>query len=163
MKKGLFALVAAALIGVSAVSAFADGVSVSVNDNVIDAQAVIVDSRTLVPVRGVFEELGYTVDWDAETKTATLTGDKTVVIQSGSTVFTVDGEEVTPEVPQQIIEGRFMLPLRAVGEAIGANVDWDVETKTVIINTNGETAVEEGTEETTEHKGGLKIGGVQEL
>ena len=163
MKKGLFALVAAALIGVSAVSAFADGVSVSVNDNVIDAQAVIVDSRTLVPVRGVFEELGYTVDWDAETKTATLTGDKTVVIQSGSTVFTVDGEEVTPEVPQQIIEGRFMLPLRAVGEAIGANVDWDAETKTVIINTNGETAVEEGTEETTEHKGGLKIGGVQEL
>ncbi len=163
MKKSLFALVAAALIGVSAVSAFADGVSVSVNDNVIDAQAVIVDSRTLVPVRGVFEELGYTVDWDAETKTATLTGDKTVVIQSGSTVFTVDGEEVTPEVPQQIIEGRFMLPLRAVGEAIGANVDWDAETKTVIINTNGETAVEEGTEETTEHKGGLKIGGVQEL
>ena len=148
MKKGLFALLAAAMIGVSAVSAFADGVSVSVNDNIIDAQAVIVDSRTLVPVRGVFEELGYTVEWDAETKTATLTGDKTVVIQSGSTVFTVDGEEVTPEVPQQIIEGRFMLPLRAVGEAIGADVDWDAETKTVIIK---------------EHKGGLKIGGVQEL
>ncbi|MBQ9518896.1 MAG: copper amine oxidase N-terminal domain-containing protein [Firmicutes bacterium] len=148
MKKSVFAILTAALISVSAVSAFADGVSVSVNDNVIDAQAVIVDSRTLVPVRGVFEKLGYEVEWDGETKTATLTGEKTVVIQSGSETFTVDGEEVTPEVPQQIIEGRFMLPLRAVGEAIGADVDWDGETKTVIIK---------------EHKGGLKIGGVQEL
>ena len=148
MKKGLFAVITAAMISASCVSAFADGVSVSVNDNIIDAQAVIVESRTLVPVRGVFEELGYTVDWDAETKTATLSGKKTVVIQSGAAAFTVDGEEVTPEVPQQIIEGRFMLPLRAVGEAIGADVDWDAETKTVIIK---------------EHKGGLKIGGVQEL
>lgn len=148
MKKNLFAVLAAAMTAVSCVNAFADGVSVSVNDNIIDAQAVIVDSRTLVPVRGVFEELGYMVDWDADTKTATLSGKKTVVIQSGSTVFTVDGEEVTPEVPQQIIEGRFMLPLRAVGEAIGADVDWDAETKTVIIK---------------EHKGGLKIGGVQQL
>ena len=148
MKKSIFAVLTAAMVTLSCVSAFADGVSVSVNDNVIDAQAVIMDSRTLVPVRGVFEELGYTVDWDAETKTATLSGKKTVVIQSGSTSFSVDGEEVTPEVPQQIIEGRFMLPLRAVGEAIGADVDWDAETKTVIIK---------------EHKGGLKIGGVQEL
>ena len=122
---------------------------VSVNGNIIDAQTVIVDSRTLVPVRGVFEELGYTVEWDGETKTASLTGEKTVIIKSGETTFTVDGATVTPEVPQQIIEGRFMLPLRAVGEAIGAEVDWEAETKTVII--------------TTQRQGGLKVVDVQEL
>lgn len=121
---------------------------VKVNGSVIDAQTVIVESRTLVPVRGVFEELGYNVEWDAETKTATLSGAKNVVIQSGSTSFTVDGNEITPEVPQQIIDGRFMLPLRAIGEAIGAEVDWDAETKTVIITT---------------HTGGLKVVDVQEL
>ena len=170
MKKTVFAVLTAAVTLLSGVCAFADGVNVSVNDNVIEAQGVIVDSRTLVPVRGVFEELGYTVDWDAETKTATLSGEKTVVIQSGSEVFTVDGEEVVPEVPQQIIEDRFMLPLRAIGEAVGAEVDWDAETKTVLIKTaDTEEAVEgtteEATEETTEevHTGGLKIGGVQQL
>ena len=145
MKK-FIALLCAAVCAMST-TAFAG--DVSVNGNIIGAQTVIVDSRTLVPVRGVFEELGYTVDWDADTKTATLTGEKTVVIKSGESVFTVDGETVTPEVPQQIIEGRFMLPLRAVGEAIGADVDWEAETKTVII--------------TTQRKGGLKVVDVQEL
>ena len=158
MKKTVFAVLTAAMVLGASVCAFADGINVSVNDKVIDAQGVIVDSRTLVPVRGVFEELGYSVEWDAETKTATLSGEKTVVIQSGSTTFTVDGEVVTPEVPQQIIEDRFMLPLRAIGEAVGAEVDWDGETKTVIITKGeGETA------EPETHTGGLKIGGVQEL
>ncbi|MBQ6555379.1 MAG: copper amine oxidase N-terminal domain-containing protein [Firmicutes bacterium] len=144
--KRFFALLCAAVCAMSA-SVFAG--DVSVNGNIIDAQTVIVDSRTLVPVRGVFEELGYTVEWDGETKTASLTGEKTVIIKSGETTFTVDGATVTPEVPQQIIEGRFMLPLRAVGEAIGAEVDWEAETKTVII--------------TTQRKGGLKVVDVQEL
>jgi hypothetical protein len=53
----------------------------------------------------------------------------------GDTYFTVDGKEITPEVPQQIIDSRFMLPLRAVSEAIGANVEWDSETKTAVITT----------------------------
>ena len=156
MKKTIFAVLTAAMTVCASVSAFADGIGVSVNGNTIEATGVIVENRTLVPVRGVFEELGYTVEWDAETKTATLSGEKTVVIQSGSTVFTVDGEEVTPEVPQQIIDDRFMLPLRAIGEAVGADVDWDGETKTVII-TKGDAPAEE-----KQHTG-LKIGGVQEL
>ncbi len=143
MKKKIFVTAVAALM--MSVTAFAG--DISVNGNVIEAQTVIVEGRTLVPVRGVFEELGYEVNWDEETKTATLSGKKTVVISADSATFTVDGEEMTPEVPQQIIDGRFMLPLRAVGEAIGAKVDWDAETKTASINVSK----------------GLKIGGVQKL
>lgn len=134
MKSTKKLFIAAAAVLMMSTPVFAG--NVEVNGNIIDAQTVIVESRTLVPVRGVFEELGYTVDWDAETKTATLSGAKTVVIQSGADTFTVDGNEVKPEVPQQIIEGRFMLPLRAIGEAIGAEVDWEAETKTVIIKTH---------------------------
>jgi hypothetical protein len=108
---------------------------VEVNGKAIASEAVIVDNRTLVPVRGVFEELGYDVSYDATTKTATLKkdGGSEVVMTLGNTYFTVDGKQITPEVPQQIIDSRFMLPLRAVGEAIGANVDWDSTTKTAKI------------------------------
>jgi hypothetical protein len=131
MKKAILTTIA---IMALSTTAFAGEVNVVVNDNPIDAQGTIVDGRTLVPVRGIFEELGYTVDFDAETKTATLSnGTKTVTMTSGATSFTVDGEEITPDVPQQIIDGRFMLPLRAVGESIGADVDWDGETKTASI------------------------------
>jgi hypothetical protein len=141
MKKAI--LTAIAVMALST-TAFAGEVNVVVNDNPIDAQGTIVDGRTLVPVRGIFEELGYTVDFDAETKTATLTnGSKTVAMTNNESSFTVNGEEVTPDVPQQIIDGRFMLPLRAVGEAIGAEVNWDGETKTASIKKKkGLTVVE---------------------
>lgn len=124
----------ATFLATAAMSVNAFAVSVVVNENPIDTEAVIVDGRTLVPVRGVFEELGYSVEWEADTKTATLTkGDSVITIVSGMTTFSVDDIVITPEVPQQIIEGRFMLPLRAVSESIGAEVNWDEATKTVSI------------------------------
>lgn len=116
-------------------TAFAEGeVNVVVNENPIEAKGTIIDSTTLVPVRGVFEELGYEVSYDEQTKTATLENSSyTVKMTSGDTVIYVNDEAVTPAVPQQIIDGRFMLPLRTVAEAIGADVDWDGETKTASV------------------------------
>lgn len=132
MKKFVSAALAVVLMSTPVLAA-----QVEVNGNIIDAEAVIVDNRTLVPVRGVFEELGYEVTYDNVTKTANLTrGSSVVTMTAGNTFFTADGNEITPEVPQQIIDGRFMLPLRAVGEAIGAEVSWDAATKTAIVNFN---------------------------
>lgn len=143
MKKFLAAAIVAVMMTTPALAA-----QVQVNGSLIDAQAVIIDGHTLVPVRGVFEQLGYTVDYDANTKTATLTrGSSVVSMTLGNTYFTVNDKQVTPEIPQQIIDSRFMLPLRAVSEAIGATVDWDAETKTAII----------------EYKTGLKVVEVQDF
>ncbi len=114
-----------------------DEVSVYSNGNPVADKGVILEGRTLVPVRGVFEFMGYTVNWDNNTKTATLTNEKkeTVIkLTNGATTFTVNDEVITPDVPQQIIDGRFMLPLRAVGEAVNAKVGWNEETKTATIN-----------------------------
>jgi len=100
------------------------------------AQPVIVDERTLVPVRGVFEHMGFTVDWDEVTGTAFLTrpGD-VVTIRSGDAFFVINGEPYSPVVAPQIINERFMLPIRAIAEATGADVDWIAETRTVVITT----------------------------
>lgn len=114
-------------------------VEVYSNGNHVEDKGVIVDGRTLVPVRGVFEYMGYTVDWDNATKTATLTNEKkgiVITLTNGNEGFTVNDKTITPDVPQQIINGRFMLPLRAVGEAIDARVKWYEDKKTAIINEN---------------------------
>ena len=150
--KRFFALSAAVLA--LCVPVFAENdVNVVVNGNAVDMKGVILENRTMVPVRGVMEELGYTVDWDADTKTATLKNDvNTVKITAGESVFYLNDTAVTPDVPQTIIEGRFMLPLRAVSEAVGAKVDWDGESKTAVISTEGkdvDATVEETTEGTT--------------
>ncbi len=133
MKK-FIAVVLSALVMSTPVLAADAQANVQVNGQVIDAHAVIVDSRTLVPVRGVFEQLGYNVSYDADTKTATLErGTSVVKMTAGDTYFTVGDKQITPEVPQQIIDSRFMLPLRAVSEAIGADVSWNADTKTAVI------------------------------
>lgn len=146
MKK-LIAVSMAAMLMTTSVFA-SGGVSVRVNGFDTGMEGVIVDGRTMVPVRGVFEKLGYNVEWNNETKTATLTkGSSTVSMTSGDLFFTYNGNKITPDVPQQIIDGRFMLPLRAVSEALNAKVNWDAETKTAEINVST----------------GLKIGNVLNL
>jgi hypothetical protein len=141
--KNFVAIATAAIL--SAVPVMADSaVNVYVNDNKVEQGGIILDNRTMVGVRGVFEELGYTADWDANTKTATLTNsDNGIVITltNGNTAFTVNDKTITPDVPQQIVNDRFVLPLRAVSEAIGADVDWDSASKTAYIKTDNDTSV----------------------
>ena len=164
--KRFFALSAAVLA--LCVPVFAENdVNVVVNGNAVDMKGVILENRTMVPVRGVMEELGYTVDWNADTKTATLKNDvNTVKITAGESVFYLNDTAVTPDVPQTIIEGRFMLPLRAVSEAVGAKVDWDGESKTAVISTE-EKGEENGTEKSadvsTEPENGKRISSVDDL
>lgn len=96
----------------------------------------IIEARTLVPIRGVFEHLGFTVDWDDNARAAILTrADFNVILPLNSYVFTTNGVAHTIEVPAQIINERTMLPIRAVVESVGYNVVWDAETRTVVITT----------------------------
>ena len=93
----------------------------------------------MVPVRGVLEYMGYDVSWDSNTKTATLTNTKkssTITLTNGESTFKVNDKVVTPDVPQQIVNGRFMLPLRAVGEAVDAKIGWLNDSKIATINEN---------------------------
>jgi hypothetical protein len=102
---------------------------------------VIVNGRTLIPLRGVFEKMGYSIEWDGATKTATLKTDKnSISVSANSSAFTVNGESKALDVPAQIMNGSMMLPLRAIGESAGANVVWNGETKTVSINTGALSA-----------------------
>ncbi|MGN1318219.1 MAG: copper amine oxidase N-terminal domain-containing protein [Lachnospirales bacterium] len=151
MKK--FLALAVALIIMSVPVVAGEGVNVFSNGNEVKDKGVIVDGRTLVPVRGVFEYMGYSVDWNGDTKTATLTSeDKNTVITltNGENSFFVNDKEITPDVAQQIINGRFMLPLRAVGEAVDADINWDSETKTAEISNKKTEVIEDNNEEIKE-------------
>ena len=100
---------------------------------------VIVEGRTLVPLRSVFEALGATVEWDNETRSvASVKGDVTVTLAVDSKEMTVNGTVKTLDVPAQIMNDRTMVPVRAVAEAFGANVNWDNETRTVVIKNMAE-------------------------
>ena len=130
---------------------------VYVNDSKIifsDQAAQIVNDRTLVPARGVFEAMGNKVEWDDENRTVTVTSSTgvtvaTIVIDSDEmNVRTykslMEAEDVTVEldVPAQIMNDRTMIPLRAVSEAFNCEVRWDEENYCVNITTGEPTRLE---------------------
>ena len=102
-----------------------------------DVMPVNISGRVLVPLRGIFEKLGAEIQWRDDIKTVYATkGAKKVVVTIDSTYARIDGQPVTMDVPATIIEGRTMVPVRFVSEAMGEDVAWDDATKTVIITHN---------------------------
>lgn len=99
-----------------------------------DVPAQIIDGRTFTPSRFVAEALGADVDWDNETKTVTVTnGITNIKLTIDSNIAVVNGIESKIDVPAQIVDGRTLTPSRFIAEALGADVGWDDETKTVKI------------------------------
>ncbi len=99
-----------------------------------DQEPVAENGTTLVPLRVIFEALGATVDWGNDTQTVTAVKDNTTVkLTIGSNVLTKNGEAIALNAPARIEGGRTMVPVRAIAEAFGCDVDWDSVTRSVII------------------------------
>ncbi len=100
-----------------------------------DQRPVIENGRTLVPARGVFEALGAKVSWNGNTSTAKIqTNRKDITITIGQRYIVVNAKRMPIDVPAKIINGRTMIPLRAVAEALECEVGWDGATYTATIN-----------------------------
>ncbi|NLY43226.1 MAG: copper amine oxidase N-terminal domain-containing protein [Clostridiaceae bacterium] len=116
-----------------------DTIKVTVNGMPIefDQPPILENGRTLVPLRAIFTALGASVDWNGNNMTITSTkGSNTIVMQVGKTVMTKNGKEIILDVPPKLLNGRTLVPVRAVAESFDANVQWDGTTRTVIITTN---------------------------
>ncbi len=99
-----------------------------------DVLPTIVEGRTLVPLRAIFESLGADIVWDEATQTVTAQkGDLSIALTIGSDKMTVGGEVKTLDVSAQVVDGRTLVPVRAISEAFGCNVAWDEEMQTVVI------------------------------
>lgn len=135
MKKFIAITLSAVMLSSSIVSA--NDIGVQLNGEAVEFKTqapVISNGRTLIPLRSIFEKLGYTINWNADTKTAVLTNDTTTIeVTVNSYDIVANGEVIKSDVPAQIINNTMMLPLRAVTELSGAEVNWDNASKTVFI------------------------------
>ena len=141
------ALVAAAL-GVLALlppQAHAQEISVRVNGNSVafaDTRPQRRDGRVLVPLRGVLEEIGADISWNEATQTVKARmGERDIQLTLGSNNAMVNGQSVALRGPAMRIGGSTMVPLRFIGEALGASVDWDEPRRQVSITTNSPSGV----------------------
>jgi hypothetical protein len=89
---------------------------------------ITADGRTMVPVRGVFEEMHAVVTWGwNEAKkivvTASHNGDE-VVLAVGEPHAKVNGRTIALDAPPEIRNNRMCVPLRFLSEAFGGEVTW---------------------------------------
>ena len=100
----------------------------------MDVPPTIIDGRTLVPLRAIFEALNADVVWDNNTKTVTGSkGSTTVVLKINSKTAQVNGKNTLLDVPATIVDGRTMVPARFIAESLGQKVGWAENLRTVLI------------------------------
>lgn len=145
MKK-IVTLVLALVIALSAFAPClaAEYVDVEINGQKIefDVPAQIINDRTMVPMRKIFETLGAEVEWyEAEQGILALTPQgKVIVMKIGANrmivgnIATNEEKKVELDVPPMLVDSRTLVPVRAISESLGYNVEWVEETQTVKIS-----------------------------
>ena len=90
-----------------------------------DVPPVIINNRTLVPLRVVGESLGASVNWISNSAPIVIRrGADEISLKVGVRTATLNGATLTLDVPPQIISGHTMVPFRFIGEGLGAGVNW---------------------------------------
>ena len=151
MKK-LAATAALAAVLCTAANVYAEDISVSVNGNAVnfDVPPMIINDRTMVPMRAIFEALGAGVDWDDASKTAVSErGGVSVSVTIGESALKRNGESIALDSPAVIVDGRTLVPVRAISEAFGCGVEWDGGSRSVIITDGSYSGTYNGSGSTT--------------
>ena len=104
-----------------------------------DVAPYIVSGSTMIPLRGLLEEMGAEVLWEGEEQKVTIKKDgKVIHIQIWNNLVTIEGTKygtvryTLPQYPR-IKDGRTFIPLRFVSEHLGYNVSWNGETREITI------------------------------
>lgn len=142
MKK-LTALIIAVVLLFASMGVFAEQIVTVTLDGTpleFDVPAQVIDDRTMVPMRKIFEALGADVQWDEKNEIIIATKNSTLVmLKVGSKVMLVadvlseENKKTELDVPPMIVDDRTLVPVRAISESLGINVEWVEETQTVVL------------------------------
>jgi hypothetical protein len=142
MKRIVFVLSLVLLLALSSVTAFADDVIINIDSTEVEFNEELgfpfidENNRTQVPFRAALEKYGAEVDWDNESRAAiAVKGEMVVKVPIGENYILKNDEEIPVDTAARIVNGRTFLPIRAVIEAFGSEVQWDAALNTVVITT----------------------------
>ena len=142
MKKTLCILIVL-LLTVSTLPAFSDNpITITLDGKLLQTPVdpMIVNDSTMVPFRVIFEALYMDVNWsEALQKVYAMNDGKTIILTIGSDKMLVNTEMKTLPAAPFISNGHTLVPVRAISEAVGCDVDWDGEKRRVILKTEGYT------------------------
>jgi hypothetical protein len=147
VKRWICSIFSLALIVTLPLSAFADQSAFkigngkySINGTIKeDAEPYIKNGRTYLPLRYAAYSVGIgdnSIYWSTNSQTAYLAKNGTILsVKIGTHSIQVGSRAVPVDAPAEMYKDRVMLPIRAIAEGFGCNVQWDAKDYTVIVNT----------------------------
>jgi len=102
-----------------------------------DQPPIMRNNRVMVPFRGLFELLGAEIEWNPHTQQIFGSTDtNSITLTIGTHIAIVNGVEHFMDAQPFIVPetGRTLVPIRFVGETLGARVTWDPVARRVCIN-----------------------------
>lgn len=100
----------------------------------LEVTPYIRNNRTFIPVRFVADALGASVEWDAETGTATLRSEENIIkLKTNDKYMYVNDEKIKMDTVPHIVNDRMMIPIRYIAENLNCDVQWDGKTSTALI------------------------------
>lgn len=106
---------------------------------------IIVNSRTLVPIRFISEAIGAKVIWDGDNRTVLVEKEnKSVFLKIDSRIINYNQGELYQfsDVAPFIINSRTYVPLRLISNALEIGIEWDNETRTVYVDSAKKSSIE---------------------
>lgn len=104
-----------------------------------DTAPYIKNGRTYLPLRYAAYAVGIgdnSIYWEGTTKTAYLAKDNEIMsIRVGEMMIFKGTTVIITDAPAELVNGRVMLPLRSIAEALGCEVEWDGDNQRVIVRT----------------------------
>lgn len=95
---------------------------------------VVVNGRTLVPIRSIVEAIGGKVGWNEAARQVSIDySGRHVEMTLGSKIMLVDNKKTEMDVSAQTINGRTVLPVRFVSDGVGCKIEWIGSTRQVVI------------------------------
>lgn len=159
MKKKVICVTLAAALMFGAMPAYAatdNAVKVVVDNKELTATGVIIDGRTLIPLRALGEALGATVNWDAakqeiriekmlyqsSSKGIVTDSNRVIIMHIGNKEILKNGTAEQLDVAPQMINGSTMVPVKAVTSFLEASTTWDSTSRTVKVSSSWNTTPE---------------------
>ena len=127
--------------------ALSNGSMMRIDSENTEVVPFIENERTLVPLRFIAEAFGAEVNWNGDKQEITIKqGKNTIKLTIGVTEYTINRKGYTLDTPAVITNDRTFVPLRAVAEALGKKVAWDIR---------GIIYINDATENITEEEGSI--------